>query len=371
MITFVVLAVLLTLGTATAIAVPLLRKGGTAQASWTALAVLALLAVGAGSLYLTLSNWSWSKAAAAENSPQGMVAKLARRLSHQPDDLDGWLLLGRSYMVMDQTQLAIRAYERADKLAGGRSADALIGLAEALAEQDETSLGGRAGKLIEQALVLSPHEPKALFFGAAAAVQRGDLPLARRRFAALLELNPPANVRTLIQQQIEAIDQRLASNSPGGGATTPRTPAGGASGAAADATADATAGPTADPTAGDAVSAPVVSAAVRVKVALSPQLRGAGNADAPLFVFVRDPKQPGPPLAVKRLETRFPQLVELTASDAMIAGRSFVPGQDVQVVARIARSGKATGGKGDPFGEVPYQVGRDGVVDVVIDRLTP
>jgi hypothetical protein len=43
----------------------------------------------------------------------------------------------------------------------------------------------------------------------------------------------------------------------------------------------------------------------------------------------------------------------------------------VQVVARIARSGSAIAKTGDPFGEIAYRVGRDGVVDIVIDRLTP
>jgi hypothetical protein len=154
-------------------------------------------------------------------------------------------------------------------------------------------------------------------------MHRGELPLARERFAALLALNPPENVRPVIEQQISAIDQQLAS------------------------------------------------AQIRVKVALSPKLRGERTSGAPLYVFVRDPKQPGPPLAVKRLQTRFPQTVELTAADAVIAGHSLVPGQLVQVVARIARSGSPVAQKGDPFGEVGYRIGRDGVVDVVIDQLTP
>jgi hypothetical protein len=111
--------------------------------------------------------------------------------------------------------------------------------------------------------------------------------------------------------------------------------------------------------------------AVRVKVALSPKLSSERSRDAPLYVFVRDPKQPGPPLAVKRLQTRFPQMVELTAADAMIAGHAFVAGEDVEVVARIARSGSPIAQRGDPFGAVGYHVGRDDVVDVIIDRLTP
>ena len=55
----------------------------------------------------------------------------------------------------------------------------------------------------------------------------------------------------------------------------------------------------------------------------------------------------------------------------MIPGRAIAQGQDVEVVARIARSGGASAQKGDPFGETGYRVGRDGIVDVMIDRLTP
>ncbi len=337
MITFVILAAALTLAAAAAIAVPLLRRNpGMAQAPWTAVGVIALLAVGATSLYVARSNWSWSKAAAAESPSETVVSTLARRVWHHPDDLQGWVMLGRSYMDLQQTPLAVRAYEHANQIAGGRNADVLLGLAEALSVEDESELTGRAGRLIEQALALEPHSAEALFFGAAAAVHRGDLPLARTRLTALLALDPPDSVKPVIEQQIAAIDQRLAD---------------GGSGAAGD------------------HAAP--SAAVRVNVALSPKLRSAHTQGAPLFVFVRDPKQPGPPLAVKRLETRFPQTVELTSADAMISGHGIVPGQDVEVVARISRSGSPTAQKGDPFGEVAYRVGRDGIVNVVIDRLTP
>ena len=352
MIGFIILAAALTCAAAAAIAFPLLRQNtATAQAPWTALAVIALLGAGGSALYAKLSNWSWSQAQAAEDSPQAMVGRLARRLEHQPNDLDGWLMLGRSYAALQQTPLAIRAYERADRLAGGKSAEALIGLAEALSEQDESALGGRAGDLIERALVLSPQSPKALFLGAAAALHRGELPLARQRFVALLALNPPQNVRPLIEQQIAAIDQQAP---------------GSAAGSAAGSSPRAAAGPSSD-----ARGASGSEPQIRVKVALSPKLQDESTHGAPLYVFVRDPKQPGPPLAVKRLETHFPQTVELSASDAMIAGRSLVPGEEVEVVARIARSGSPIAQKGDPFGEVGYRVGHDGVVNMIIDQVTP
>jgi len=47
---------------------------------------------------------------------EGMVGKLAARLEQQPDDVDGWTRLGRSYMVLGEPQKARDAYERAVKL---------------------------------------------------------------------------------------------------------------------------------------------------------------------------------------------------------------------------------------------------------------
>jgi len=105
-------------------------------------------------------------------------------------------------------------------------------------------------------------------------------------------------------------------------------------------------------------------------VTLSTSLASAAGA-APLFVFVRDPAQAGPPLAVKRLDSHFPQSVALGPGDSMVPGRTFAAGQSVQVVARIARSGSPIAASGDPFGEVTYRVGQDGLVSLVIDRLTP
>jgi cytochrome c-type biogenesis protein CcmH len=350
---FVLLAAVLTLAGALAVAVPLLRTlpAGSPPASWAALAAAILLAGGSALLYLTWSNWTW-RPGAGPDSPQNMVARLARELEHQPDNLEGWLMLGRSYTVLQEYPLAVRAFERADRLSGGRNAEALTGEAEALALTDETELDGRAGRLIEQALVLAPDSGKALFFGAALAERRGDLPLARQRLVRLLALNPPQGVRSLFEQQISAIDQKLAA--AGSGGSSPATT--GAEGATQGA--DSAPGPGLAP-----------SPVVRVNVTLAPSLAAAPGA--PLFVFVRDPNRTGPPLAVKRLDSRFPQRVALTPADSMIPGRAFSAGQSVEVVARIARSGSPVGASGDPFGEVTYRVGRDGLVSLVIDRLTP
>jgi len=345
MISFVLLAAALTLASVVAVAIPVLRTSaaGAASAPWTALAAAGLLVAGSAALYVSWSKWSW-RAAPAADSPQTMVAQLARRLEHDPTDLNGWLMLGRSYTALQEYPLAVRAFGRAVQLSDGKNAEALTGEGEALALSDESELDGRAGRLFEQALALEPDSGKALFFGAAVAARRGDLPLARQRFAKLLSLNPPPAVRPMIEQQIAAIDERLAGTPTNAAAVqqgqSPAPPSG--------------------------ASAPTV----RVNVSLAPSLASAAGA-APLFVFVRDPAQGGPPLAVKRLESHFPQSVALSPADSMVPGRVFAAGQSVQVVARIARSGSPIAVSGDPFGEVSYRVGKDGLVSLIIDRLTP
>jgi cytochrome c-type biogenesis protein CcmH len=357
MITFVILASLLAIGGVALVAIPLLKRSAAQYqpAPWAALAAAGVLLVGSAVLYVCLSNWSWH-ADNSSDSPQTMVARLARKLERNPDDLNGWLMLGRSYTVLEQYPLAARAFQRADRLAGGKSADALVGEAEALALSDESQLDRRAGRLIEQALQLDPDSGKALFFGAAAALRRGELPLARDRFVKLLALNPPANIKPLLKQQIAAIDQRIAGVPEGPGAAQEAATQG-ASGT--------------DRARGAATDTRGNGPKVRINVVLAPGLSQSAPGSSPLFVFVRDPQSPGPPLAVKRLQSHFPQTVELSASDSMLPGRTITEGQKVQIVARIARSGNPVGASGDPFGEIGYLVGHDGLINIVIDRITP
>jgi cytochrome c-type biogenesis protein CcmH len=344
MLSFVLLSAALAMAGVAAVVIPLVQRGAAGTpAPWAALGAGVLLVVGSAALYFSWSNWSWPSAA-AEDSPQRMVGRLARRMESDPGNLQGWLQLGNSYVVLQEYHLALRAFGKADALSGGKNAEALTGEAEALALTDESELDGRAGRLIERALLLDPDSGKALFFGATTAERRGELPLARQRFARLLAMNPPDNLRPILERQLRVIDEKLAA-----------TPAAATPAQKAPASAPAAAG-----------GAPVV----RVNVTLSPSIARVTDG-APLFVFVRDPQQQGPPLAVKRLESHFPQTVALTPADSMIPGRLFSAGQSVQVVARIARTGNPVGASGDPFGEVSYRVGKDGLASLVIDRLTP
>jgi cytochrome c-type biogenesis protein CcmH len=173
----------------------------------------------------------------------------------------------------------------------------------------------------------------------------GNRPLARTRWEALKALHPPPQV-------VQMLDARIADLG-----TPP-------------------AGMVADASRPVATTAPPAAAAdpasrVTVDVTIAPALKGRLTADAPLFVFARD-ANPGPPLAAKRLSVAaIGTRIELSSADAMMPTHALAGGQRVSITARVSFSGQPTPVAGDLYGEISYDVGRDGVRDLVIDRIAP
>ncbi len=337
MLTFVLIAGSLAAGAAVLLLMPLVRQRADSRpaAGLAAGGVLCALLLGGAGLYAAFSNYPWVDAPSVTDSPAAMAARLAKRLGDQPADLDGWLTLGRTYATLEQFPLAARAYQRADRIANGQNAEAIVGIAESILAQDFEQLRSGAGHLIERALLLEPNNPKALLYGAFGALSRGEPAVARDRFTRMLALNPPPNIRDIIEKQLLALDGAPAA-----------TPAGeqAEQGAAAK---------------------------VAVHVTLAPSLAAKVPAGALLFVAARDPQAPGPPFAAKRLPAKFPVDVDLSAADAMLPSRRIAAGQKLEIVARVALGGTPTATSGDPFGQVSYHVGKDGRLNIVIDRLAP
>jgi cytochrome c-type biogenesis protein CcmH/NrfG len=212
MIVFILLATLLTAIAVGLVLIPLIRPLRTQQAPapWAALASCVLLAGGSAALYLHFSTWSW-RLNPGVDSPESPIEQLIGELDAHPHDLAAWLKLGKSYVVLQEYPLAVRAFRHADQIAAGRSAPALIGEAEAMILIHDATLDGPAGQLIERALVLEPNSPKALFFGAAEAMRRGELAVARARFTKLLAMQPPPDVQLVLKREIAAIDAKMAA----------------------------------------------------------------------------------------------------------------------------------------------------------------
>jgi len=93
---------------------------------------------------------------------QKMISAFAQRLEANPDDVRGWVLLGRSYAVIEQMDNAVNAYERAYALAPN-DPEVLTGLAETLAMSNSNQLHGRSVELLQQVLAADPNNLRALW----------------------------------------------------------------------------------------------------------------------------------------------------------------------------------------------------------------
>ena len=350
--TFLVVAAFMAALAAAAVAVPLLRDR---RSRWVGAAAAVLLAGAAAGLYPLWSNWNWrapTAAAAASPDVTAMVGKLETHLREDPNDLNGWLMLGRSYVVLEKLEEAIVAYDHARRL-DANNADAALGLGEAMSLRTGGDIPPQAAELFEAAFKLSPENPKALLYSGFAAANRGDTAAARTRWQALKALHPPEQIDKML-------DQRIAELGAAPGATSSLA----ATAAAPPTTLSDAAAPAAAPAASDA------SAVATLNISIAPALQSRLTGDVPLFVFAREPGGKGPPLAAKRLTgAAVGTQIRLSAADSMIPGRVLVSGKAVSITARVSFSGQPLPAAGDLYGELTYDVGHDGVRDLVIDKV--
>ena len=119
-----------------------------------------------------------------------MVQNLERRLADQPEDVEGWKLLGRTQMVLNDPESAARAFLQAAEL--GDSAEAYAELGEALVQRDMGAVTAQARAAFQAALERAPADPRARYYLALAALQNGYTEEALRSWVAL-EADTPAD----------------------------------------------------------------------------------------------------------------------------------------------------------------------------------
>ena len=348
---FLVIAAFMAAIAAAAVALPLLRDRQSRLLG--AAAALAVAGAAAG-LYPLWSNWNWhAPVESATVSPEvlAMVAKLQKEMQVHPNDLEGWLLLGRSDLALNRIDDAILAYDHARRL-DATNVDAMLGLGEAVSIRAGGNITPGAVELFEQAIALQPNNQRALLYSGFAAATRGDRAAARSRWLKLKSEHPPPDIDAMLDQHLAELgeaDLAPGVSSAGSAATGPAEAAGSAARAG---------------------STPEAGAAATVNLSIAPALRSRLTGDAPLFVFAREPGAQGPPLAAKRLtSTAIGTQVRLSSADSMIPGRVLIAGQKVSITARVSFSGQPVPAAGDLYGELTYDVGHDGVRDLVIDRI--
>jgi cytochrome c-type biogenesis protein CcmH len=132
-----------------------------------------------------------------------MVAKLAERMQANPDNMQGWLMLARSYKTMGRYEEAAEAYGKAEKVIND-DPELLASYAETIAMAAGQGLKGKPAQLIERALKLDPQQPHALFLAGAAAMEAGDNKKGIAYWEALLpQVEPGSEIDQMLRSGID------------------------------------------------------------------------------------------------------------------------------------------------------------------------
>ena len=113
-----------------------------------------------------------------------MIGRLVARLKSQPEDAEGWRMLGWSYFHLGQASKAIEAYARAVSLRP-QSSEFKSAYGEALVAEDGGSVTPRAIEAFQGALAIDAQNAKAMYFLALAKAQAGNKQEALKEYLAL------------------------------------------------------------------------------------------------------------------------------------------------------------------------------------------
>lgn len=267
-----------------------------------------------------------------------LAERLRARLDKQPNDGDGWVLLGRTYGEIGKYADAISALHKAVEL---KPKDAAVqaDLADAELRSASNKWTPEAKKALRTALQMDPNQPKALLLAGREALERGDRKGAETFWMKLLSSAAPDSP---LRKEAEAALGELK----GGAVATSGKPAevapAGASGAGAS-----------------------LSSTVDISDNLRKQLR-PGDV---LYVLTRAADGPPMPLAVKRFDNpKLPMAFVLDKDALMVPGTDLGSTRQLVLIARISHSGTPAGQPGDFEGQLTVGANRAGL-KLSIDKL--
>lgn len=139
-----------------------------------------------------------------------MVAKLAAQMKAHPDDVGGWLRLGRAYAVLGQRDDAAAAFAQAEKL---KPNDVNVLLAEAeaylIGHPLNKKMPNEAVAVFQRIAAIDPAQPAALWYLGIHAAQQGDFATARAKWQKILA-GLPANSpdRKTVAAALDAIKNK-------------------------------------------------------------------------------------------------------------------------------------------------------------------
>jgi cytochrome c-type biogenesis protein CcmH len=289
------------------------------------LAALTLYA-GLGS-YASLNQTSDNSAMPSPEDINRMVAGLAARMKSNPNDAQGWLMLGRSYKYLQQYPEAADAFAQAYRLLGDQ-AEVLLSYADALAMANDGRLSGKPAELVFKALALEPNNMTGLWLGGMAKAEAGDAAGAVQLWRKLeASLPPDSEARQEIQTLMANVENRMPEEQP----------------------------------------AEMVSPGIDVEVSLAPELQSKITPEQTVFIYAQALSGPKMPLAIVRKQaSELPLTVNLNDSMAMMPEMKLSRFDQVKLIARISKSGNATQQPGDLIGVIGSVAQADHTRNIIV-----
>ena len=270
-----------------------------------------------------------------------MVEKLAQKMAQNPQDPQGWIMLARSYKVLKRYPEAVSALRKARTLLGDEP-QTLLQLADVIAMQNGGSLLGEPTELVKKALALDANNEMGLWLYGLANAEEGKFNEAIGYWTKLQTHYQPndadyAEVQKLIDQAKDALGDNVAS--------TKETPS------------------------------PVAQNGKRLHlaVALDDKFNALVSADDYVFIYAQPAQGGKMPLAVVKKQVKeLPIDITLDDSMAMMPTMTISSVANVQVSARVSKSGNASPQSGDLIGQKQVSTLIDsGVISLVISEQVP
>ncbi|MCK5191200.1 MAG: c-type cytochrome biogenesis protein CcmI [Methylococcales bacterium] len=267
-----------------------------------------------------------------------MVSGLAERLKQDPENAEGWLMLGRSYKYLEKYPLAVNAFEKAYALLGDEP-EIMLQYADALAMANGGKLAGKPSELIFKALEKSPNALTGLWLAGMAKAENGEFNQAMQYWRKLEKILPPESDSLRELQGLMAAVQAQTTGSSG---TV------------------------------DTVSATVTTVSINVQVSVADFIKAKVAQTDTVFIYAKALTGPPMPLAIVRKQVSdLPLSVTLDDAMAMMPTMKLSKFKQVKIMARISKSGAAMQQKGDFIGSVELQelAGSTSVVIVISEEV--
>lgn len=273
-----------------------------------------------------------------------LVLGLEDRLKQTPEDETAWWMLTRSYMALGRFDDALQSVERLNEISGD-TAPVMLLKANAMMLVKGDSFVGEPEELIQRSLELEPESVSGLWMAGLAARERGDEESAItywQRLLLLVEADEAAS-EEILGLLAEVLD--------------------------ADAT-GAVLAKNKNETANTKVQG---SNSVTVNVTLAREFKEEYEPDDILFVFARADDGMPMPVAASRLRVAdLPASLILNDEQAMMPSRLISSFKEVEVLARISKSGQAIAQSGDLSSAVVLsRVGAAETVELLINQRVP